>query len=100
MHVSTVCTIRSIARTWVYRLALYSRCPAPAEIPAGDLQELSGELDVIGGILDDLHTALPRVILCPRVSFQPVTLVTRMAHLCKVMVNERNASGRCNAHFE
>ena len=68
--------------TLVDRFSLYPGCPAASIVTSGNLEELGGNLDVVGSVLDDLHAAFARIILHPRVSVQSVTLVACVTRPC------------------
>ncbi len=68
-----------VSRTRVDRFPLDPRCPAPAMCSTRNFEEFGRELDVVGPVLDDLDTALARVVFKPRVAIQTVALVAPMA---------------------
>ena len=67
--------------TEIYGFSFDAGSPAATVLPARYFEKLSGKLDIVEAVLNDLHAAFPCVVLRPGVAVETVSLVACMTSL-------------------
>jgi hypothetical protein len=68
-----------VSLSYIKRFALDTDSPTTAVVSSGNFKEFGCQLNIVEGILDELNTALTRIIFSPGITIQVIPLVTRVA---------------------